>query len=153
RIDDELGHRGSAAQYRARARQRGIAVSRYLWDEAAGLYLDYDFETRHRREYVFATTFYPLWVGLASPAQAQRVRDEGLRQLESEHGLLTSPHETGSQWDAPYGWAPLQWIAVQGLRRYGFTVDADRLSRKFLDTVRRDFEERGVIVEKYDVVT
>jgi alpha,alpha-trehalase len=58
---------------------------------------------------------------------------------------------TGNQWDAPFGWAPLQLIAVQGLRRYGFEEDADRLAGKFVTLVTKEFEEHGTIVEKYDV--
>ena len=38
-------------------------------------------------------------------------------------------------------------------RRYGFNDDADRVSRKFINMVVRDFEEHGTIKEKYDVVT
>ena len=148
----ELGDTAEAARYRGLAETRRGAVDRYLWDEDAGLYLDYNFETERRRPYVFATTFYPLWVGLASPKQAARVRDV-LRQLEAPGGLLTSTERTGSQWDAPFGWAPLQWIAVQGLRRYGFDEDADRLARKFVDLVAEELEEHGVVVEKYDVTS
>jgi alpha,alpha-trehalase len=153
RIEDELGEPAAAERYRSRAAERRRAIDRRLWDDATGLYLDYDYKADRRRDYVFATTFYPLWVGLASPAQARRVRDEGLRRLEAPHGLLTSTQVTGSQWDAPFGWAPLQWIAIQGLRRYGYHEDADRLARKFMDMVRADFEAHGVIVEKYDVTT
>jgi alpha,alpha-trehalase len=58
---------------------------------------------------------------------------------------------TGNQWDAPFGWAPLQLITVEGLRRYGFDEDADRLSAKFVTLVTKEFEEHGTIVEKYDV--
>src|SRR5262249_17925537 len=98
----------------------------------------------------FATTFYPLWAGLASKDQARRVRDN-LKLFEAPGGLLTSTHVTGNQWDAPYGWAPLQMIPLDGLRRYGYDDDADRVSRKFLSMVVEDFEEPGAIVEKYDV--
>ena len=149
-IHEALGDKEGVARFRALAERRREAVDRYLWDEEAGLYLDYNFERERRRRYVFATTFYPLWTGLASPKQAARVRDV-LRQLEAPGGLLTSTETTGSQWDAPFGWAPLQWIAVQGLRRYGFNEDAERISRKFVDVVLKEYEEHGVIVEKYDV--
>ena len=151
RIDEELGRPADAAAFHARSAQRRTAVDRYLWDEQAGLYFDYDFRKGHRRPYVFATTFYPLWVGLASPAQAARVR-ESLRLLEVPGGLLTSTNRSGRQWDAPFGWAPLQWIAVQGLRRYGFDEDADRIAGKCVALVLKDYEEHGVVVEKYDVV-
>ena len=91
-----------------------------------------------------------MWVGLASPAQAQKVA-ANLFRFEAPGGILTSTQVTGNQWDAPLGWAPLQLIAIQGLRRYGFDEDADRLTRKFVSLVTKDFEEHGVIVEKYDV--
>src|SRR4030095_7706501 len=72
RIAGELGL-PDAKTWTARAAKRKAAVDRYLWDEKAGLYLDYDFASGKRRRYVFATTFYPLWAGLASPQQAPRV--------------------------------------------------------------------------------
>ena len=149
-IARELGRDGEARNWDERAERRHAAVDRYLWDEQAGLYYDYDFQTRSRRRYQFATTFYPLWVGLASPAQAQKVA-ANLFRFEAPGGILTSTQVTGNQWDAPLGWAPLQLIAIQGLRRYGFNEDADRLTRKFIGLVTKDFEEHGVIVEKYDV--
>jgi alpha,alpha-trehalase len=39
-----------------------------------------------------------------------------------------------------------------GLRRAGFKEDADRISKKFLSLVAKQFGEHGTIVEKYDVV-
>jgi alpha,alpha-trehalase len=146
----ELGRARDAAAWKARAQRRRRAIDRYLWDPRTGLYLDYDFRRGRRRHYEFATTFYPLWVGLATPAQARRVRDN-LRLFEAPGGLLTSTRVSGSQWDAPFAWAPLQQIAVQGLRRYGYEADAARLSRKFIALVTKEFEEHGTIVEKYDV--
>jgi alpha,alpha-trehalase len=116
----------------------------------AGLYFDYNFETGKRRHYEYVTTFYPLWAGAASPEQARRVRDN-LSLFEAAGGLLTSTRVTGQQWDAPFGWAPLQLLAVEGLRRYGYEADADRIARKFLGLVAKEFQEHGTIVEKYDV--
>ena len=65
--------------------------------------------------------------------------------------MLTSTQTTGNQWDAPYGWAPLQLMAVDGLRRYGYDADANRLATKFVSLVVDDFDAHGTIVEKYDV--
>jgi alpha,alpha-trehalase len=150
-IHDALGDPGEARRWRARAQARREAVDRRLWDEASGLYLDWDFRSGKRRRYDFATTFYPLWVGMASPAQARRVLSS-LERLEAPGGLLTSTTVSGSQWDAPFGWAPLQMIAVSGLRLYGHHAEADRLARRFVGLVVKEFEEHGTIVEKYDVV-
>ena len=64
-----------------------------------------------------------------------------------------SLHETGAQWDFPYGWAPIHLIAVQGLKRYGHNAEADRISFNFLHMVLEDFERTKTMFEKYDVVT
>ena len=122
-IDAALGT--AAAAMRARATERRMRIESVLWDETAGLYFDYDAARDSRNPYPFATTFWPLWAGIASPAHARRVRDN-LRLLERPGGIVTSTRVTGAQWDAPFGWAPLQLFAVRGLRRYGFDADADR---------------------------
>ena len=145
-----LGDAAGQKEWTARAEARRERIGRYLWDAEAGLYLDYSFKAGARRRYPFAATFYPLWAGIATREQAERVR-RNLPLFEAPGGLLTSPEATGSQWDAPFGWAPLQMIAVDGLRRYGFREDAGRLARKFVALVAKQFREHGVIVEKYDV--
>jgi len=150
RIHTLLGRTPSAATWRERASKRRELIDRYLWDEPSGLYLDYNTRTSSRRRYEFATTFYPLWAGIASPAQARAVH-ANLAKFEAPGGILTSTQVTGSQWDAPYGWAPLQMIAVAGLRRYGYVEDADRLARKFVSLVIQEFDAHGIIVEKYDM--
>ncbi|MEP0772336.1 alpha,alpha-trehalase [Trichocoleus sp. ST-U1] len=149
-INDILGYEEIAHQWRDRARNRHKLIDRFLWDEEAGLYFDYNFHTGKRRPYEFATTFYPLWAGIASEEQAKRVV-ENLPEFEAPGGLLTSTHVTGNQWDAPFGWAPLQLIAVQGLHRYGYHQDADRLAKKFISLLVQEFERYGTLVEKYDV--
>jgi alpha,alpha-trehalase len=144
------GRSDEASRWMQRAAERKARIDRYLWDEEAGLYFDYHFPTGRRRRYEFATTFYPLWAGLASARQAERVV-LSLARFETAHGLLTSLRETGSQWDAPYGWAPLHLFAVRGLRRYGHDAEARRVARKFVALVSREFDEHDTIVEKYDV--
>ena len=150
RIAAILDDRKAVDTWRTRAQRRRQLIDRYLWDADAGLYFDYNFQTGKRRHYEFATTFYPLWAGSASPQQARAVL-RNLSRFEAPGGLLTSTQVTGNQWDAPFGWAPLQIIAVDGLRRYGFQQEADRLARKFVSLVVEDFDAHGTIVEKYDV--
>lgn len=101
------------------------------------------------RPYEFATTFYPLWAGIASDKQAQRVV-QNLDRFEMPGGLKTSIHVSGNQWDAPFGWTPLQLFAVPGFRRYGYKEDADRLARKFIAMLVQEFTSSGTIVEKYE---
>jgi alpha,alpha-trehalase len=150
RIHTVLGETSAAAEWSTRALRRRQLVDRYLWDPAAGLYFDYNFETGRRRSYPFATTFYPMWAGLSSPRQARQIVGN-LARFEAPGGILTSTQTSGSQWDAPFGWAPLQLMAVGGLRRYGYDSQADRIARKFVSLVVEDFDAHGAIVEKYDV--
>ncbi len=145
------GREADAAVWRERAEQRASRINRLLWDAEDGLYSDYNFVDKVRRHYPFLTTFYPLWAGIASPEQAAAV-ERNLKLFERAGGLETSTNRSGSQWDAPFGWAPLEWIAVEGLRRYGYKKDADRIAEKFLGMVIEDYRRHGNIVEKYDVV-
>lgn len=151
RIAQLLGRNEEYGTWRRRAAERRDRMQEFLWDKDEGLYFDYNFEEDRLSEYEFGTAFYPLWVGASSRQQAARVR-ENLFRFEAPGGLLTSTNISGSQWDAPFGWAPLQMIAVEGLRRYGFDADADRLAAKWLNLITKEFEEHHVIVEKYDVV-
>jgi alpha,alpha-trehalase len=146
-----LNRKMEAANWQKRAGDRAKRINRLMWDEQTGLYCDFEFAHRRLRRYPFLTTFYPLWVGIASPQQAERVV-RNLKRFERPGGLQTSEFQSGDQWDAPFGWAPLQWIAAQGLRRYGYGVDADRISKKFLSLANHEFERHGDLEEKYDVV-
>jgi len=146
-----LGERRARQQtWLQRAAKRRAAINRLMWDERDGLYYDYNFMTKQVRRYPFATAFYPLWAGIATRAQAARLV-ANLKRFERPGGLLTSNNVSGSQWDAPFGWAPLHLIAVEGLRRYGYTAEADRISVEFLSMILKDFIEHNTIVEKYDV--
>ncbi len=147
----ELGRSAEAETWRARAKERAERINRLMWDDKDGLYYDYDFVNKRVRHYPFLTTFYPLWAGFATDEHAARV-EKNLALFERDGGLQTSTNVSGNQWDAPFGWAPLQMIAVEGLRRYGYKDDAERISMKWLSLIHHDFVRRGFIVEKYDVV-
>jgi alpha,alpha-trehalase len=121
-----------------------------MWDDQDGLYYDYNFARKEVRRYPFVTTFYPLWVGVADKRQAARIV-ANLHLFERPGGLLTSTSVTGSQWDAPFGWAPTEMIAIQGLRRYGYNKEADRITANFLSLILKEFIQHNTIVEKYDV--
>ncbi|NJN02289.1 MAG: alpha,alpha-trehalase [Leptolyngbyaceae cyanobacterium SL_1_1] len=150
-IQNILGHREAIAYWQQQSETRHQLIDQFLWDEPTGLYFDYNFRTGQRRPYEFVTTFFPLWAGIASEAQAQRTV-ENLAKFEAPGGLLTSTYVSGNQWDAPFGWAPLQLFAIEGLQRYGYTTEAQRVASKFINMVIQEFEKSGTLVEKYDVV-
>ncbi|MBZ5655761.1 MAG: trehalase [Acidobacteriia bacterium] len=151
-ISEVLGKRSEAKTWRERADARKQDMEKYLWDGERGFFFDYDFTEGKRSSYRYLTTYYPLWAGLATPEQAKAVV-KNLSTFEQPGGLAMSPEHSGAQWDYPYGWAPVEMLAIQGIRRYGFSDDADRLSSKFLSTVLENFAHDGTIREKYNVVT
>jgi alpha,alpha-trehalase len=151
-ISAMLGRKRDADEWRKRAEDRRDKIQKYLWDAQRGMYFDYDFTKQERSSYEYVTTFYPLWAGLATPEQAKAVVQH-LGTFEQPGGLVMSPHETGGQWDYPYAWAPNQLLADEGLRRYGFSDHADRISYEFLSTVAENFRRDGTIREKYNAVT
>jgi len=147
-----LGHAADAEKWSQRAEERKKLISRYLWDAKSGLFFDFNLRTRQRSSYRYATTFYPLWAGLATPEQAKAVV-KNLAAFEKPGGLAMSTEDTGGQWDLPYGWGNIEMLAVEGLRRYGFNAEADRISYEFLAMVAENFRRDGNIREKYNVVT
>ncbi len=151
-ISEMLDREDEAGKWRQRAEDRLARIQQYLWDAQRGMFLDYNFETGQRSTYEYITTFYPLWAGLASPEQA-RTLARSLRIFEQPGGLAMSTTDAGDQWDYPYGWAPTQLVVIEGLRRYGFHDDANRISFNFLSMIAHNFRRDGTIREKYDVVT
>ena len=147
-----LGKTSDASEWRRLADSRRELIQKYLWDDQQGMFFDYNFDEGKRSGYRYATTFYPLWAGLATEAQAKAVvRNLGV--FEQPGGLAMSVHKTEGQWDYPYGWAPIQLLAIEGMRRYGFNAEADRVSSEFLSMVFENFERDKAIREKYNVVT
>jgi alpha,alpha-trehalase len=147
-----LGKTSDAEQWEREAEARKRSMEKYLWDEQQGLFFDYNFDERERSTYRYASTFYPLWAGLATDAQAKAVV-KNLSSFEKPGGIVMSLHETLGQWDYPFGWAPIQFLAIEGMRRYGHRAEADRVSIEFLSTVLQNFEHDHTIREKYNVVT
>jgi alpha,alpha-trehalase len=152
RMQEHLGNLEAARKWQARAATRAETMNALLWDEAAGFYFDFDFQAGQRNPHPSLAGFYPLWSGLASPEQAERVVHEWLPRFERPGGLLTTLEvRAGCQWAAPNGWAPLHWLVVAGLERYGFHADATRVMRAWCDNNALVFEKTGAMWEKYNV--
>jgi alpha,alpha-trehalase len=137
----------------ARASARRAAIHKYLWNDATGLFDDYHWREQRALGHTTAAALYPLFVGLATDAQAARVAGVVEKQLLKDGGLVSTDRTTGEQWDAPNGWAPLQWIAVTGLRRYRQQDLAETIARRWLVMVSDVYASTGKLLEKYDVVT
>jgi alpha,alpha-trehalase len=139
-----------ASEFGRYAAQRRDAMDRYLWDPQRHTYLDYRWLERVRSPRLSAAMFYPLFVAMSSAQQARQVANAA-RPLLLPGGLATTTVASGQQWDAPNGWAPLQWIAIQGLRSHGEEALAQTLACRWLVTVNILYAQSGRLIEKYNV--
>ncbi|MGG1947931.1 alpha,alpha-trehalase TreF [Trinickia sp. NRRL B-1857] len=145
------GDASRAENFNARASARAEAIRHWLWDPRIGAFADYDFARGKLRDRLTAATVYPLFAGLASKQQASAVAQSIKRDLLRPGGLATTEVATGQQWDEPNGWAPLQYLAVIGLRRYGETALAHTIATRWIRTNVDYYVRTGRLVEKYDI--
>ncbi|MEM5285710.1 alpha,alpha-trehalase TreF [Paraburkholderia sabiae] len=148
RVQGDATHAENLEQ---RAAARADAIRRVLWDPQLNAFGDYDF-TRHQLTHrLSAATVYPLYAGVATKTQAAAVAATVRARLLRPGGLATTTAQTGQQWDEPNGWAPLQYLAVTGLRRYGQADLAQQIATRWITTNVAYYQHTGKLVEKYDV--
>jgi alpha,alpha-trehalase len=140
-----------AENFEARATARADAIRHWLWDSRIGAFTDYDYVRRTLRHRLTAATVYPLFAGVASREQAKTIAETIKRGLLRSGGMATTQVATGQQWDEPNGWAPLQYLAVIGLRRYGEAALARTIATRWIRTNVAYYARTGKLVEKYDI--
>lgn len=150
------GYVDRSAVWERRARQRKLAIDNYLWNEENGMYFDYNIVNKEQSSYESATTFWPLWAGVASPSQAAKMMAQSLSRFETWGGIVASTEDSrgildqdrqDDHWDYSYGWAPHQVMVWVGFYRYGYDADAQRLAYKWLSTIIGSFVDYNGIVE------
>ncbi len=124
-----------------------------MWDAEDGVFTDYLWREGKTTQNVTAATLFPLFLNVASAGQAQAVAGVVTAKLLDVGGLATTLVDSGQQWDAPNGWAPLQWIAVIGLRNYGFSTLSEEIATRWVDKTIAGYQQQAKLVEKYDVTT
>ncbi|MGC9342775.1 MAG: trehalase family glycosidase, partial [Bacteroidales bacterium] len=91
---------------------------------------------------------YPLFAGLVDENHALELTKQ-IGSLTTEFGVKLTSERTGYQWD--FNMWPLQvWIAVQGLRKYGFENEAKNISDGYIRCVEKVFRSEGSFYEKYN---
>ena len=147
------GDQKQAQMYLRLAQQRRSALLKYCWDGKRQFFFDYDFVARKQSAVYSLAAVYPLFFNVASASQAQGVARVIQRDFLKPGGLTTTLVRTGEQWDAPNGWAPLQWMSIRGLRNYKLTKLADQIKTAWVAENLRVYKASGKMVEKYDVVS
>jgi alpha,alpha-trehalase len=147
----EAGEQTDSARFRAAAEGRAAALLHYCWSGRDRFFVDYNWKSGGPSRQLTLAGVLPLYFKLATPAQAAAVaavlRDRFLRP----GGLTVTLRESGQQWDAPNGWAPLEWLAVRGLENYGQRELAGEIARRWLALNRAVYRRTGKLMEKYNV--
>lgn len=155
-----FGQKEEAEKWRQAAEARRITMNQLMWDNTRNMYYDYNYAKEKRGSVSSLATYVPMWVGMVDERQAYELV-KNLRRFEEVGGLTTTDslpigqYVRGAmpvQWAYPNGWAPLHFMVVQGLQRYGYHEDARRIAMKWLNTNLDWFNAHGNFLEKYNVV-
>lgn len=141
-----------AEHYLSLSEKRGEAIRKYCWNETAGYFVDYDLGTGKQKENLTLAGVTCLFFRVASNKQASRVCQVIRDKFLMPGGVVTTLENTGQQWDAPNGWAPLQWMTVMALENYGFSGLAEDIARRWVKLNRDVFKRTGKLMEKYNVI-
>jgi len=140
-----------AENFKKKYEARKKALISYCWNEKEGFFMDFNFKTGQQTDVFSLAGVYPLFFNIADQQQADRVSEKVESSFLKAGGIVTTLNRTGQQWDAPNGWAPLQWITIQGLRNYRFDSQAATIRDRWLDLNRQVYNQTYKIVEKYNV--
>jgi alpha,alpha-trehalase len=153
RLRGRAGDAEAAAQFDGSAENRRNALLAAAYDADSGFFYDVRWRTGERvtdRPTLAAAA--PLYFGLATPEQGRAVAARLERDFLKPGGFVTTLVASGQQWDAPNGWPPLEWLTIEGIRRYGRGDIADTASERWLTLNRRTYRSTGKMTEKYDVM-
>ncbi|MEO1438118.1 MAG: alpha,alpha-trehalase TreF, partial [Bacteroidota bacterium] len=141
------------ARFGELAEQRKQAIQELFWNEEAGYFMDWNFKTQQHTGQRTLAGMYPLFLDVSKPAQATKAARVIEAEFLKDGGVVTTlSEEAGEQWDYPNGWAPLQWVTIAGLRKYGEAKLAEEIRRRWITLNKRVYDNTGKMVEKYNVI-
>lgn len=140
-----------AHEFSIRANNRNKAIRELMYDENQKFFCDYDFRAQKRSDYLTLAGLFPVFAGIATTHEADAIFARVEKEFLQPGGLLTTLHYTHEQWDAPNGWAPLQYITFEACKRYGAFDLADKIRKNFCTAVEQIYNQTGSILEKYNV--
>ncbi len=146
------GETGNYHVYLNKASVRKKAILKYCWSETDGWFMDYNWKTKAFSPVKTLAGIFPLEFNIAGKKQSDKVASYLKANFLKPGGLVTTLNRTGQQWDSPNAWAPLQYIAIDGLRKYHHTVLARSVAERWISTNTRVFEQTGKLMEKYNVI-
>jgi alpha,alpha-trehalase len=146
------GDNKMAEQYQSLAGKRKNAIRKYCWNNDEGFYFDYDIVEHKQKQTLTLAGVFPLFFSLATKEQAKKVAAVIEEKFLKPGGVVSTLVITGQQWDAPNGWAPLQWVTIKGLENYEYNELAKEITDRWVQLNTNVFRRTGKLMEKYNVV-
>ena len=149
----QAGDSAAAKRFNRDAERRRQVLVTAAFEPSTGFFYDVRWRTWERVvDRPTLAGLAPLFFGLATQFQAVQVAGNLERNFLRPGGFVTTTIVTGQQWDAPNGWPPLEWMAIEGVRRYGGVDLANKARDRWLSLNRKTYAASGRMNEKYDVV-
>ncbi len=149
------GNMKSGREYSVKAEKRRLAIEKYCWNAKTGYYFDYNSKTKKQSTIITAAGVFPLcFINLypeSMNAKGSAVANVLKQHLLKEGGIVTTTNATGQQWDAPNGWAPLQWMTAWALSRSGQRTLAQDIAQRWTALNEKVYANTGKLMEKYNV--
>lgn len=152
------------SEYAGISEERRQSINKYLFDEETGFYQDVNWRSDQvngqgltvngippHTGYLTLAGVYPLFLRVADDRRAASVGEVIAEKFLAPGGVRTSLVDTDQQWDAPNGWAPLQWMTYQGLKNYGEHSTAAEIRERWMANNERVYQNVNKFVEKYNV--
>lgn len=138
-------------KYLDSASQRKEAIQTLCFDELKGYYYDLNLDGTRRIHRNTLAGILPLFTKIATQDQAERCANFIVKHFLKDGGVLTTDIHSGQQWDAPNGWAPLQYMTVIGLQNFGRSSLAKDIAHKWCHLNEKVYDATGKMMEKYNV--
>jgi putative isomerase len=157
----KLGNDADTKAYREKAAALAELVRTKMWSARDGMFLNIDSRTGRFVRIKTWTNFVPLWVGIATKAQAnEMIRRHVLnpREFWSPNGIRTIA-ETEPLYNARSGywrgpvWVLSNYLVMRGLGNYGYKKEAVQLAQETVDVLLRDLRATGGMNENYNPET
>lgn len=130
---------------------RSQFINEVCWSESKQAYADYNWKQKKITNRNTLAMMYPLYFEVANEQKAKKTIDYVKTYLMRPGGVLTTDINSSQQWDAPNGWAPLQWLTAVGMDKYGAEESALDLMTKWTTLNEKVYKNTGKMVEKYNV--
>ncbi|MBR7133462.1 MAG: hypothetical protein IKD04_08010 [Clostridia bacterium] len=147
-ISKELCLDAEAEKWLEKSHRLALLINQKMWSEK-GYYSDTDRFTGEISSVLSPASFMPLYVGIASPKQAECMsliaEDKNKFDCKMPTVSFDNPGFDNDYWRGPT-WLNVAYFAAKGLKNYGFDV-ADKIKESILEICHN---EKKAIFENYN---